>query len=126
MANNEEISQEVKVEETRPVSAENEIVAKEEKVVETEVKETKVKEAKNDNKAKADKNNKKPKKAKDKKPSKMAKSLKETSSELKKVTWPKFTTVLKQTGVVLAVTAAFLLVVFGIDRLCSWLVGFIV
>jgi preprotein translocase SecE subunit len=52
--------------------------------------------------------------------------LKETSSELKKVTWPKFTTVLKQTGVVLAVTAAFLLVVFGIDMLCSWLVKFIV
>ena len=56
----------------------------------------------------------------------MGKRLKETSSELKKVTWPKFGTVLKQTGVVLLVTAMFLLVVFGIDRLCSWLVGFIV
>ena len=112
MANNEEISQEVKVEETQQVSAEKQTTS-----------EVKAVKAKEDNKAtKAQKQ----KKAKDKKSSKIAKRLKETSSELKKVTWPKFTTVLKQTGVVLAVTAAFLLVVFGIDRLCSWLVGFIV
>lgn len=109
MANNEEISQEVKVEEAQPVSAEKENT-------------TKVVKAKEENK----KSDKPKKKKKEKKQSKMAKRLKETSSELKKVTWPKFGTVLKQTGVVLAVTAAFLLVVFGIDRLCSWLVGFIV
>ncbi len=121
MANNEEISQEVKVEETQQVSAENETTTSEAKV---EQKAEKAVKAKEDNK-KADKAQKQ-KKAKEKKPSKMAKRLKETSSELKKVTWPKFKTVLKQTGVVLAVTAAFLLVVFGIDRLCSWLVGFIV
>ena len=52
--------------------------------------------------------------------------IKEIFSELKKVTWPKFGEVVKKTSIVLAVTAAFLLVVFGIDRLCSWLVGFIV
>ena len=120
MANNEELSQDVKVEETQPVSAEQTEVATE-KVEKTEVKEVKAKAEP----TKAEKA-KKQKKSKDKKPSKMAKKLKETSSELKKVTWPKFTTVLKQTGVVLAVVAAFLLVVFGIDRLCSWLVGFIV
>lgn len=120
MANNEELSQDVKVEETQSVSAEQVEVATE-KVEKPEVKEVRTKAEP----AKAEKA-KKQKKAKDKKPSKMAKRLKETSSELKKVTWPKFTTVLKQTGVVLAVTAAFLLVVFGIDRLCSWLVGFIV
>ena len=119
MANNEEVSQEVKVEETQQVSAEKEIAATE---VKADNKEVKVKaDAKQE---KADKPKKK--KSKDKKPSKVAKRLKETSSELKKVTWPKFTTVLKQTGVVLLVTALFLLVVFGIDRLCSWLVGFIV
>ena len=106
MANNEEISQEVKVEETQSVSAENQ------KVVKTKEEPKKVEKPK--------------KKKKEKKQSKVAKRLKETSSELKKVTWPKFGTVLKQTGVVLAVTAAFLLVIFGIDRLCSWLVGFIV
>ena len=112
MANNEELSQEVKIEKTQSVSAENEKVATEEKVVKAKEEPKKAEKPK--------------KKKKDKKQSKMAKRLKETSSELKKVTWPKFTTVLKQTGVVLAVTAAFLLVVFGIDRLCSWLVGFIV
>lgn len=117
MANNEEISQEVKVEETRPVSAENETT--------TEVKAEKVEKTK-EVATKAEKSKDKKKKAKDKKPSKLAKKFKETSSELKKVTWPKFTTVLKQTGVVLTVVAAFLLVIFGIDRLCSWLVGFIV
>ena len=132
MANNEEISQDVKVEETQPISAESENsetkasvdsstqVKEVEKQTKAEVKEGKSKE---ENK-KADKSKKK--KSKDKKPNKMAKRLKETGSELKKVTWPKFTTVLKQTGVVLLVTAVFLLVVFGIDRLCSWLVGFIV
>ena len=114
MANNEEISQDVKVEETQSVSAENEKVE-----VKTEEKVVKAKEEPR----KADKPKKK---KKDKKPNKMAKRLKETSSELKKVTWPKFIEVIKKTGVVLAVTAAFLLVVFGIDRLCSWLVGFIV
>jgi len=106
MSNNEQVSQDVKIEETQAVSTENQ------KTVKTKEGTKKVDRLK--------------KKKKDKKPSKMAKRLKETSSELKKVTWPKFTTVLKQTGVVLAVTAAFLLVVFGIDRLCSWLVGFIV
>lgn len=114
MANNEEISQEVKVEETQSVSAENQSVATEEKT-EKGVK------AKEDKKA-----DKPKKKKKDKKPSKIAKSLKETSSELKKVTWPKFGEVVKKTGIVLAVTAAFLLVVFGLDRLCSWLIGLIV
>ena len=48
-----------------------------------------------------------------------------TISELKKVTWPSFGTVVKQTSVVLVVVLAFLLVIFGLDRLCSWLVGLI-
>jgi preprotein translocase SecE subunit len=115
MANNEELSQDVKVDETQVVEPEK-----------VEVEE-KVENVKEESKKEEPKKAEKPKKKKkDKKPSKMAKKLKETSSELKKVTWPKFTTVLKQTGVVLTVTAAFLLVVFGLDRLCSWLVGFIV
>lgn len=37
------------------------------------------------------------------------------ASELKKVTWPTFGTVLKQTGVVLVVVLAFLIVVTGFD-----------
>lgn len=124
MANNEQVSQDVKVEEVNQTTQPAEKAEVETKTAEvaTESKEVKTKDEKP---AKVDKA-KKQKKSKDKKPSKMAKRLKETSSELKKVTWPKFKTVLKQTGVVLLVTAVFLLVVFGIDRLCSWLVGFIV
>ncbi len=38
-------------------------------------------------------------------------------TELKKVSWPKFPTVLKQTLVVLGVTIAFLLLVMGADAL---------
>ena len=51
--------------------------------------------------------------------------FKETFSELKRVTWPKFTTVLKTTGVVLVVVAAFLAVVTGIDALLGYLLGLI-
>ena len=127
MANNEEISQDVKVEETQSVSVENNEVANENVVAETKAENVEVKPepVKEEKPVKAEKA-KKQKKAKDKKPSKIGKRLKETSSELKKVTWPKFGTVVKQTSVVLLVTALFLLVVFGIDRLCSWLMGFII
>lgn len=41
--------------------------------------------------------------------------FKEVFSELKKVTWPSFATVVKQTGVVLLVTLFFLLVLMGMD-----------
>ncbi|MFQ6773237.1 MAG: preprotein translocase subunit SecE [Clostridia bacterium] len=73
---------------------------------------------------KADKTKVKPKKEKkqkDKKPSKIGTKLKETKSELKKVTWPTFGQVVKRTGVVLAVVIIFTLVVFGIDSLLGWL-----
>ncbi|MDD4351143.1 MAG: preprotein translocase subunit SecE [Clostridia bacterium] len=56
-----------------------------------------------------------------KKPSKIGKAIKETSSELKKVSWPGFKKVAKQTGVVLAVVFILGIVLFGIDRLLSWL-----
>ena len=49
--------------------------------------------------------------------------FKETFSELKKVTWPKFSTVLKTTGVVLVIVTAFLAVVTGIDASLGWLLG---
>ena len=73
---------------------------------------------------KADKTKVKPKKEKkqkDKKPRKIGTKLKETKSELKKVTWPTFGQVVKRTGVVLAVVIIFTLVVFGIDSLLGWL-----
>lgn len=63
--------------------------------------------------------------AKAKKPNKIAKSLKDTGAELKKVTWPKFSEVVKQTGIVLVVVLVFALVLFGLDMLCSWLTKFL-
>lgn len=67
----------------------------------------------------------KKKKEKVKKPNKLVQSLKNTGKELKKVTWPKFSEVVKQTGIVLVVVIVFAVVIFGFDRLCSWLTGFL-
>ena len=47
--------------------------------------------------------------------------IKETFSELKKVTWPSFASVVKQTGIVLAVVVVFLVVLMGFDALLGWL-----
>ena len=63
-------------------------------------------------------------KTKNKKPSwfrRVGAKFKETFSELKRVTWPKFPTVLKTTGVVLVVVFVFLLIVTGVDSLLGWL-----
>ena len=67
-------------------------------------------------------------KSKNKKPNwfkRVGAKFKETFSELKKVTWPKFTTVLKTTGVVLVIVTAFLGIVTGVDALLGWLLGVI-
>ena len=63
----------------------------------------------------------KSKKDKVKKPNKVAIALKNTGNELKKVTWPKFIDVVKQTSVVLVVVLIFTLVLLGLDQLCIWL-----
>ena len=68
----------------------------------------------------------KAKKAKDKKEKKekkggLFKKLKEAWSELKKVTWPGFSTVVKRTGVVSLVALIFTVVLFGIDYLLGLL-----
>lgn len=68
----------------------------------------------------------KKKKEKAKKPNKIAKSLKDTGNELKKVTWPGFKQVVKQTGIVLAFVLIFGIVLLGFDKLCSWLSGLLV
>ena len=59
---------------------------------------------------------------KDKKPNAVAgffkglgRKFKEMFSELKKVTWPDFAKVVKQTGVVLGVVLVFLVVIAGVD-----------
>ncbi|MCL2621624.1 MAG: preprotein translocase subunit SecE [Firmicutes bacterium] len=50
-----------------------------------------------------------------KKPSKIATVVKETGSELKKVSWPSFATVRKKTLVVLGVVICFAVVIFVLD-----------
>ena len=67
-------------------------------------------------------------KTKNKKPSwfrRVGAKIKETFSELKRVTWPKCSTVVTTTGVVLVIVAAFLAIVTGIDALLGWLLGLI-
>lgn len=83
-----------------------------------EVKNNKVVEVKANDVAKDKK-----KKSKVKKPNKVAKALKDTGNELKKVSWPGFKQVAKQTGIVLAFVLVFGVVLFGFERLCSWLAG---
>ena len=67
-------------------------------------------------------------KTKNKKPNwfrRVGAKFKETFSELKRVTGPKFPTVLKTTGVVLVVVVAFLEIVTGVDALFGWLLKLI-
>ena len=77
---------------------------------------------KTDNKSK----NKDNKDKKSKKPSKekkggLGKKMKESISEIKKVNWPTFGKVVKQTGMVISVIVIYTLVLFGMDRLLSLL-----
>lgn len=68
--------------------------------------------------AKKDKEQAKAKKAKQKKEKKtnrLVKRVKETGSELKKVTWPSFSTVVKNTGIVLAFVAISTVVLFAME-----------
>lgn len=63
----------------------------------------------------ADEKVKKDKKKKE--PGKVRRWFKDFFSELKKVTWPTFPNVLKQTGIVLLVTVIFLVVMIAFDAL---------
>ena len=67
-------------------------------------------------------------KQKNKKPNifrRMGAKIKEVFSELKRVTWPSFFTVLKMTGVVLVIILAFLIVVTGVDSVLGLLLKLI-
>lgn len=68
-------------------------------------------------------NNKKTDKKKEKRTKKLSRTIKETSSELKKVTWPSFKEVAKKTGVVLTVVLVFAVVLLGVDYLLGLLFG---
>ena len=84
--------------------------------------EEKVVENKNNNKV-VEVKAKDKKKKKEKKPSKVAKALKDTGNELKKVSWPKFKEVAKQTGIVLVFVLVCAVVLLGVDKLCELLTG---
>jgi len=61
---------------------------------------------------------KKDKQAKDKKPNifvRMGRKLKETFSELKRVTWPSFGKAVKATGVVIVIVLVFMVIVTGVN-----------
>ena len=55
----------------------------------------------------------------------MGRKLKETFSELKRVTWPSYPKVLKSTGVVLVVVLVFLVAVTGINFFLQWLLDLV-
>lgn len=81
-----------------------------------QVKAETVKEQKEDKKNKNDKKAKKQAK-KEPKPNK----VKESVAELKKVTWPTFPKVVKNTLLVLGIVLLFTIVLFGIDYGLSWI-----
>ena len=67
-------------------------------------------------------------KTKNQKPSwirRVGAKIKETFSELIRVSWPSLPTVFKTTGVVLVVVVAFLAVITGVDAVLSLLLGLI-
>ena len=49
--------------------------------------------------------------------------IKETVSELKKVSWPSFSKAMKQTGMVISVVVIFMALVIGMDQLLIWLLS---
>ena len=55
-------------------------------------------------------------------PAKVKKYLRDTRGELKKIVWPNFATVARNTGVVLAMCAVTGVVIVGVDALCGWLI----
>lgn len=114
---------------------ENENVAEE--VVSTEVDNTELvsleakakgKKAVANERAEAQANNNTSKKAKKVKKAKkpLKQKIKEIFSELKKVSWPKFGKVVKQTGIVIAVVLFFLIIIGVVDVGLSQLLGLLV
>ena len=61
-----------------------------------------------------------------KQPGRIRRWFKDFFSELKKVTWPSFSKVLKQTGIVLLVTVIFLLVLMAFDAALGQLHGYLI
>ena len=113
MANTENMPEKVEneVNQTEQVAVEPQPSKKElKKQAKLEAKQAKEAQKAKDSK-KAKKQNSEPKKNK----------AKETVAELKKVTWPTFGKVVKNTLIVLGIVIGFTVVLFCIDRILSWL-----
>lgn len=113
MANTENMPEKVENEVNQPeqVAVEHQPSKKElKKQAKLEAKQAKEAQKAKDSK-KAKKQNLEPKKNK----------AKETVAELKKVTWPTFGKVVKNTLIVLGIVVGFTIVLFCIDRILSWL-----
>lgn len=110
MSKNKTLKEEVLISENEQVSESEQV---KDAVVVTD--ESLSKPAKEDKKKTKDKKEKPKKKDKKPKEKKMRRRVKETVSELKKVTWPSFGEVCKKTGIVLSVVVLFGLIVFGLD-----------
>lgn len=107
----EKVENENEVNQTEQVAVEPQPSKKElKKQAKLEAKQAKEAQKAKDSK-KAKKQNSEPKKNK----------AKETVAELKKVTWPTFGKVVKNTLIVLGIVIAFTVVLFCIDRILSWL-----
>ena len=107
-------------------TAEKTLTPKEQKLAEKQ--ELKAKKAEEKEKLAAEKAAAKEKAAKHKAKSKKenifkktGRKFKEMGSELKKVTWPNFKTVVKSTGVIIAVVLVFTVVLFGIETVLGLL-----
>ena len=96
-------------------------MAKRDKNVETQVAEEKVSKAKTDKNIKDNKKNQKNKKAKKRNDAPKKNIAKESVAELKRVTWPSFKEVVKNTLIVLGIVVACTAALFLIDRVLSWL-----
>lgn len=59
-------------------------------------------------------------------PANVKKYLRDTRGEFKKIVWPNFPTVLRNTGVVLAMCAVTAIVIITVDWVCGWLVNLLV
>lgn len=107
----EKVENENEVNQTEQVAVEPQPSKKElKKQAKLEAKQAKEAQKAKDSK-KAKKQNLEPKKNK----------AKETVAELKKVTWPTFGKVVKNTLIVLGIVVGFTVVLFCIDRILSWL-----
>ena len=104
---------------TKEEVAETQVVEQKAEVVEAiETKQPKASKPAKEDKSK----DKKKKQSKASEPKKRSR-IKETFSELKKVTWPSFGKAMKQTGMVLAIVLVFGVLVLGIDLLIGFIIN---